>query len=387
MAEPELFRTAPKEVVDYFDRRASRPSFAWDEIAPREHALAFTVARTAGFDVIDDLRSAVREAVGNRESFEAFRARLTPILQAKGWWGEKRVIDPRTGEIARVQLGSPRRLALIYDANIRSAEAAGDWERIQRVKDVLPLLEYLTSTSERKRPLHLTWVGTTLPVDDPWWATHYPPNGWRCKCRVRSRAAPREGAATTRPPLNARPWSNRATGETRMVPAGIDPGWDTNPGLTRDREAGVRLVERLDAMSSAGRRKAVVRLRSDPVLAFILERSGEPAGAVGSALSAMRWPVAVLPDRLALELGVTSRMASLTVGTVEAEAARGIRLGLAEVSLAQDVIDSPETMVAGRDTLQLGRRVGDRFWRLAVTREPDGQVIISAFAPDVSTGD
>ena len=53
MAVEELFKTAPREVVDYFDRRPTRPSFRWSEVAPREHALQFTVARTAGFDVLD----------------------------------------------------------------------------------------------------------------------------------------------------------------------------------------------------------------------------------------------------------------------------------------------------------------------------------------------
>ncbi|MBA4271291.1 MAG: hypothetical protein C0447_18055, partial [Methylobacterium sp.] len=235
MAGEELFKTAPREVVDYFDRRPSKPSFRWDEVAPREHALQFTVARTAGFDVLDDIRAATRKAVVERIPFEQFRDELVPLLKSKGWWGERKVTDPRTGEIAKVQLGSLRRLDLIYDANIRTAEAAGDWARIQRVKEVLPYLEYLTSVSERKRPLHLSWVGTTLPVDDSWWATHYPPNGWRCKCRVRSRAEPREGASTTRPPSNARPWTNGTTGETRLVPAGIDPGWDHNPGRAREQ--------------------------------------------------------------------------------------------------------------------------------------------------------
>jgi hypothetical protein len=29
-------------------------------------------------------------------------------------------------------------------------------------------------------------VGTVLPVDDPFWDTHYPPIGFNCRCGVRS---------------------------------------------------------------------------------------------------------------------------------------------------------------------------------------------------------
>ncbi|NTV80668.1 MAG: hypothetical protein HGA24_04505, partial [Candidatus Aminicenantes bacterium] len=36
------------------------------------------------------------------------------------------------------------------------------------------------------RPLHRAWNGTILPVDHAWWKTHFPPNGWRCRCTVRA---------------------------------------------------------------------------------------------------------------------------------------------------------------------------------------------------------
>lgn len=384
MAIEDLFRTAPKEVVDYFDRRPSRPSFRWDEVAPREHALGYTVARTAGFDVLDDIRAATRKAVVDRVPFAQFRDELVPILKAKGWWGEKRVADPRTGEIAKVQLGSLRRLDLIYDANIRSAEAAGDWVRIQRVKDVLPYLEYLTSTSERKRPLHLSWVGTTLPVDDTWWSTHYPPNGWRCKCRVRSRAVPREGAQLSRPPLNLRPWRNGTTGESRLVPAGIDPGWDNNPGRVREQLVGRRLVDRLESMGGRARREAVERLRQDPVFDYVvgngagfdLERRRDPAQATAGRL---RWPVAVLPDALAMRLGTSSRTIALSVeDAVKIKTQHPIVRDHYEE--LQGLLDAAEEIsVAGNNKLVVTGRVGGKLRRAIIKRTGAGELLLNSY--------
>lgn len=382
MAVEDLFPTAPKPVVEYFDRRPSRPSFRWDEVAPREHALAFTVARTAGFDVLDDIRTATRKAVVDRIPFSQFRDELVPILKAKGWWGERRVLDPRTGEIDKAQLGSLKRLDLIYDANIRSAEAAGDWTRIQRVKDVLPFLEYLTSTSERKRPLHLSWVGTFLPVDDGWWSTHYPPNGWRCKCRARSRAAPREGQRLTRPPLNLRPWTNRATGESRLVPAGIDPGWDNNPGKAREQMAGRRLVERLDRMGSEARREAVRRLRQDPVFSYVTENGAgfdhhrrlDPAQ---EGAGRLRWPVAVLPDPLAARLNTTSRTVALSVADAAKIGVKHAEIGPEFWAALQAGLDQPEAIESG-DKLRVLVRFGGKPFMVVLKRTAAEEVLLNS---------
>ncbi|HQF30078.1 MAG TPA: phage minor head protein, partial [Hyphomicrobiales bacterium] len=260
----KLFETAPEEVVRYFDERRSLPSFDWRDVAPSEHALGFTVAKTAGYDVLGDLRAATRQAVVDRIPFEKFRDELEPTLIAKGWWGKKSAIDPKTGETVTVQLGSPRRLRTIYWANTRSAHAAGEWERTERTKAFLPFLLYTLSTAEHKRPLHAEWARkpVVLPVDDPWWNSHYPPNGWLCQCGVRQ-ITRREAVArgytpeTVAPALDERPWLNKRTGEVEMVPNGIDPGWATNPGKRRARNVADHLAGRLDAMDEDARRTAI----------------------------------------------------------------------------------------------------------------------------------
>ncbi|MFT9215756.1 MAG: hypothetical protein ABF513_05805, partial [Acetobacter malorum] len=73
-----------------------------------------------------------------------------------------------------------------------------------------------------------------IRADEPWWNTHYPPNGWKCHCTVRAlseKMAKRMGLTVSSAPLlNARPWLNKRTGQTLWVPEGIDPGFAYNPG-------------------------------------------------------------------------------------------------------------------------------------------------------------
>lgn len=305
----ELFDTAPEEVVRYFRAKRTLPSFDWREVAPEEHAFSFTVAKSAGFEVLDDIRTAVDEAIVNRVKFEDFRTRLTPILQEKGWWGKRLVEDPATGDLRLAQLGSPRRLKIIYWANTRTAHAAGEWERTQANRRFLPFLLYTLSAAENKRPEHRSWVGTVLPVGHPWWQTHYPPNGWGCQCGVRqisAREAHRRGYSqdTPAPKVELRPWRNRRTGRTEMVPRGIDPGWAQNPGQNRARNVTRFLADRLEEMPENRRRIAVADLVGSRLFRALV--AGElPASTPERGRFAL--PVAMLRHDQAKRIGAKSR--------------------------------------------------------------------------------
>ncbi len=227
------------EAIEHFRRKGYRIGFDWRDTAAAEHARAFTVAKAMDLDILEDIRSAFDRAYARGDTVESFIDALAPELQRKGWWGRQSKLDPRTGDIRAVQLGSVHRLRLIFDANMRSATARGHWERIERLKDRLPLLRYVAVLDDRTRSRHRDWHGTILPVDHPFWATHYPPNGWRCRCMVQQLAEEdleRFGydPANAGPPPDAdktRPWTNKRTGETAQVPLGIDPGWQHNAGL------------------------------------------------------------------------------------------------------------------------------------------------------------
>lgn len=236
----ELKPLPPKEAVEFFQKKGYKIGFDWRDVEKAEHASAFTVAKVMRNDILQDIRTGVDKAIAEGITFETFSKDLTPVLQEKGWWGQKLLIDPKTGEEKLVQLGSSRRLKTIYDTNLRSAYAAGKWERIQRVKRTRPYLRYIGSVAKNRREKHVKFYDLVLPVDHPFWKTHYPPNGWHCQCSVQQlsqRDLDRLGLSITQdgdlPEIDHKIVQNKRTGELQRIPSGIDAGFDFNVGEAR----------------------------------------------------------------------------------------------------------------------------------------------------------
>lgn len=221
-----------REALKHLKGKRSHISFAWQDTASYEHAVSFTVAKMMDEDMLAETRAAMTDALANGTDFATFQKRLKPYLMARGWWGQAVMGDPDTGEIAKVQLGSTRRLRTIYHTNLHTAYAAGQWERIQRNKKLFPYLKYIPSDAAEPRESHKPFYGMVLPVDDPFWSTHFPPNGWGCKCNVR--ALTREQAEKTgiskSPVLKDVEHINTRTGEVEYYPEGVNPSFAHNPG-------------------------------------------------------------------------------------------------------------------------------------------------------------
>lgn len=292
----------PPEASRFLRNKGLVPSFSWQDVEPEEHGVAFTVAKAMQADVLQDIRDEVQKALDEGLTLAQFRKRLKPRLVEKGWWGKRDMVDPVTGETVGAQLGSPRRLKTIYRSNLRAARAAGQWERIQRTKAALPYLLYQTGPSQRHRPEHLAKRGLVLPADDPFWRQWYPPNGWGCKCWVRQLTldeAESYGIGTA-PKVEERPWTNPRTGETRMVPRGIDPAWTGNPGADRMRRMEEMLAGKLNSVDPSVA-QAIAR---DIAASWRAERmmAGQATGSV---------PVGILSEELQDALGAETRVVQL----------------------------------------------------------------------------
>lgn len=69
-----------------------------------------------------------------------------------------------------------------YDTAVAKAQAAMEWDRFVAEKDKFPYLVYKTQEDGRVRQPHAVLDNIKRPVDDAFWKTYYPPNGWNCRC-------------------------------------------------------------------------------------------------------------------------------------------------------------------------------------------------------------
>ncbi len=297
----------PKEATETFSSKGWKVGFDHRDVWAEEHAFAFTVAKAMTADVLEGIRGAVDCALAEGKTFQQFKKELTPTLQQLGWWGRQEVLDPKTGETKKAQLGSPRRLKVIYQTNMRMARSAGKWERIERTKKLLPYLKYSLGPAVRHRPEHVAWEGTILPADDPWWDDHYPPNGWNCKCWVKQltqSAVDKAGGKSDRPDNGEREWTNPRTGETMTVPNGVTPGFNYNPGKVRQAKQLEQFKDKLNGVSTTAA-DAVQRAWMQPE--FFAQWRNDPKGSV---------PVAVMDEETQQLMGAGQRTVLLSADSM-----------------------------------------------------------------------
>jgi SPP1 gp7 family putative phage head morphogenesis protein len=179
-----VFGLPPEQAIAYFERKGLKCSWDWQEVWRHANIQSFTVAKTTRLDVVSDIYNALLEDLKDGGTFPAFLDKLQPILTAKGWWGKREQVNKLTGEIRTVTYGTPWRLETIYETNMQTAYMAGRYHGMMAATQYAPWWEYSAIMDNRTRPAHAAVNGLVFRYDDPFWQSWYPPNGFRCRCRV-----------------------------------------------------------------------------------------------------------------------------------------------------------------------------------------------------------
>ena len=155
------------EQAEFFRRKLNLPTDGWTDIYTREHDWAFVVAGANRDAIVADFRAAIEKAIEGGTTLDEFRKDFDRIVATHGW-------DYNGGRNWRSRV--------IYDTNLATSYAAGRWQQLQAA----PYWQYEHQDwVQNPRPLHVSWDGLVLERDNPFWQTHFPPNGWGCHCKVR----------------------------------------------------------------------------------------------------------------------------------------------------------------------------------------------------------
>lgn len=175
------FFEEPTAVYEYLKSKKPEIHFDYDEIMHDAHKKAFTVAKMMNLDLLKDTQASLTKAFKEGVGFDEWKKGVKPMLAKKGWLGNIKVKDPKTGEEKEIYVGN-RRLRTIFNTNMRTSYAKARYE--SQMESLGEYFRYTAVLDGRTRETHRKLHGKTLPKTDKFWDTNYPPNGWGCRCKV-----------------------------------------------------------------------------------------------------------------------------------------------------------------------------------------------------------
>lgn len=160
-----------REAIAFWRGKVPMTREEFDELAEQMQARAFYVSGLTRVDQVEAVQAAILQALEDGTTFEAFKASIPEIIAQENWSGV--------------------RLQVIYRTNVQSAYMAGRYRQMTdpAVAEARPYWQYSAIDDGRTRPAHRAMDGRVFRSDNPVWDVWYPPNGYRCRCGVRTLSA------------------------------------------------------------------------------------------------------------------------------------------------------------------------------------------------------
>lgn len=205
-----------KEAADYFKERVPVTASQFYKIAEQYRTLAFTVSGYTKAQILKRFYDELLAAIEEGNSLGEFRSNMNDFLKTEGYEGI-----------------TPFQADTIFRTNIQTAYNVGHYEQLTEptVLRVRPYWQYDAVNDTHTRPSHLAMDGKVFPADSPIWDTWFPPNGFRCRCTVKSlskrQVEQQDIKVETETPTAAE------LPDGRYVNVLPDPQFNTNPAKVR----------------------------------------------------------------------------------------------------------------------------------------------------------
>jgi len=119
-------------------------------------------AAAKNYQQLHDLTQLLRDEKGNLRDFADFKQKALKIVDKynRSWMHTE------------------------YNLAIAASQNAARWTDFQGDKEAIPNLKYQTVGDSAVRASHQILDGVIKSIDDAFWKTNYPPNGYGCRCEV-----------------------------------------------------------------------------------------------------------------------------------------------------------------------------------------------------------
>ena len=214
--ELKLEPLAMKEAVEFWRNKVQLSPREFSKLSDEAKVMAFGVSGIAKGSELETVYQALTKAVEKGTTLAEFKRDCADIFEKRGWVGKR-----------------AWRVDNIFRTNIQTAYNVGHYKRMTEpgVKALRPYWQYDAVNDSKTRPSHLAMDGRVFMADDPIWDTWFPPNGFKCRCTVKTlskRQMEQRGLTVeTEAPRAAR------LEDGRFVNILPDPQFDTNPAKVR----------------------------------------------------------------------------------------------------------------------------------------------------------
>nr|WP_326209521.1 phage minor head protein [uncultured Oscillibacter sp.] len=160
-----------QEAVDYFKERIPVTAETFYQIAEEYRALAFTISGYTKAQILKKFYDELLSVLEEGGTLQEFQSNMNDFLESEGYEGL-----------------APQQAELIFRTNIQTAYNVGHYQQMTNpaVKELRPYWQYDAVNDEATRPSHLAMDGKVFPADSPVWDVWFPPNGFKCRCTVRT---------------------------------------------------------------------------------------------------------------------------------------------------------------------------------------------------------
>lgn len=317
LPEPEIIMegVTPDAALEFWQWRAKLTDEEAKVLGEGTRHRAFYVSGLARHDLVMLVSDGIEEALKNGETLETFKERIAEAIRTQGW--------------------HDYRVENIFRTNMQTAYAAGRYKKMQAVKKSRPYWQYMAIMDRRVRPSHAILNGMVYPADHEFWKTNYPPNGFRCRCGVRSlsaRQVKRMGLEVQEEMPGPGVWTDPKTEYEYFVHfPGADKGFKNNPGrdwVSDLRDLAVKRLETAPPKLAA----ASVRSLVQGGFAYFMEH---PRG---------NFPLAVLKREDATKIGGKGQVAVISAQTMLKQKDHHPELTVKDYALAQDAVERGEKL-------------------------------------------